>query len=160
MGPRKAVEEFREAADHWLDQLVLEHSLQHLYEPGLWSVSYAVIPSAGPVPLQRLLEMLTEAAGSETGWPPWWVPTREGITPYFVDDLIECWRGEPNAPPPGPGDWLRTAMGPRDGADADFWRASPAGHLFLARGYQEDGTPGLDSGRAPRLHDGPDLASR
>ena len=105
-----------------------------------------MIPSAGPVPLQRLLEMLTEAAGSETGWPPWWVPTREGITPYFVDDLIECWLAEPNAPPPGPGDWLRTAMGPRDGAHADFWRAVARGHLFLARGYQEDGRQGSTPG--------------
>jgi transcriptional regulator with XRE-family HTH domain len=145
-GPRKAVDEFRRTSTDRFGELVSQHGLQHLYEHGLWSVSYAVVPSAGPVPLQRLLEMLTDAAGNETGWPPWWVPTREGITPYTFDDMIECWLAEPEAPPPGPDDWLRTALGPKDGAHADFWRASPAGHLFLARGYQEDGRQGSTPG--------------
>lgn len=145
-GPRKAVEEFRHASTHRLDELVAEHGLQQMYEHGVWRVSYAVIPSAGPVPLPRLLEMLTEVAGNETGWPPWWVPTRKGILPYVFDDMIECWLAEPDALPPGQEDWLRTAMGPRDGAHADFWRASPAGLLFLARGYQEDGRQGTTQG--------------
>ncbi len=146
-GLKNAVLDFRRSSANRFARLQEEHGLQELYGNGVWSVSYAVAPPPGAMPLPRLLEVLTEVAGSETGWPPWWVPTREGIRPYPHEDTIECWLAEPGAPQPDPENWLRTALGPKDSAHADFWRASPAGQLFLARGYQEDGRQGSEPGQ-------------
>jgi hypothetical protein len=145
--PKEAVVSFRLSSSDRFDEIQKEHGVQDLYAHGIWSVSYAVTPSPGTMPLPRLLEILTEVAGSETGWPPWWVPTREGIRPYPYEDMIECWLAEPDAPTSDPENWLRAALGPKDSAHADFWRASPAGQLFLARGYQEDGRQGSEPGQ-------------
>jgi transcriptional regulator with XRE-family HTH domain len=76
--------------------------------------------------------ILEEVAGHETGWPPWWFPTREGIRPYAADGVIECWLAEPGADEAG-----GFALG--DGAHSDLWRGDPGGRMFLFRGYQEDG---------------------
>jgi transcriptional regulator with XRE-family HTH domain len=143
-GPRALVEDFRRSSNDRFLQLQAEHELEDRYAHGVWTVSYAVIPAAVGIQLPRLMTLLVEAAGSETGWPPWWVPTREGIEPYPHDEMIECWLAEPGAT--SPEDPLSAALYRKDAAHSDFWRASPNGRLFLARGYQEDGLQGREPG--------------
>jgi hypothetical protein len=71
----------------------------------------------------ELLGVLRDSEARYSGWPPFWVPTREGITPYMSGGSIECWLGRD---------------GEKDAAHSDFWRVSPEGFAFLLRGYQED----------------------
>ena len=97
------------------------------YAKGTWVVGYAVIGEIKERTLTVFLELLKAVKGHETGWPPWWVPTREEIKPYKYDDLIECWLWETHFD---------------DAAHSDFWRASPQGRMFLLRGYQEDSGAG------------------
>lgn len=94
------------------------------FQHGWWSVAYAIDPPAEIEGLEELHTVLQEAAGRETGWPPWWVPTRDELRPYAYDEALECWLGE-------------TRFG--DAAHSDFWRASTNGEFFLVRGHQEDG---------------------
>jgi len=97
------------------------------FSNGFWTFAYQ-IESFPRIDLLGLLETLTEIQGHDTGWPPWWVPTRSEIRPYPYTGVIECWLGESTSAP----------------SDSDFWRASPNGELFLLRGYQDD-DPGLVS---------------
>ncbi len=83
--------------------------------------------SARHLRLPELLDVLSRAPHF-TGWPPWWVPTREGIAPYPSDGAIECWIG---------GDTSEQQMF-HDAGHSDFWRVAPDGRAFLLRGYQED----------------------
>jgi len=96
-----------------------------VYDSGTWSVSYW-IPEV-TLPSAELQDALVAVEGRETGWPPWWVPTREGIQPEIRDGGIECWFREDAA---------------RNFGHSDFWRAEPELKLFLLRGYQEDGITG------------------
>lgn len=75
-------------------------------------------------------KILDKAVTRHSGWPPFWIPTREALAPKEVDGTIECWLA-----PPGEG----IARGFDDAAHSDFWRAAPTGRLVLIRGYQEDG---------------------
>ncbi len=79
--------------------------------------------------LPQLPDLLRRSVVRHTGWPPFWYPTRPGIEPYPIEDIVECWLG---------GD-PETAIQDRDPAHSDFWRISPTGLAFLLRGYQEDG---------------------
>lgn len=79
------------------------------------------------LPLPEFHDALARSNVRHTGWSPWWVPTRPGITPYVRDGAVECWLGRD-------GDRAFT-----DAAHADFWRVSPEGFGFLLRGYDEDG---------------------
>jgi transcriptional regulator with XRE-family HTH domain len=101
------------------------------YAHGVWTVTYSVLGDFQRPSLQELLEILKRVQGHETGWPPWWVPTREELKPYPWDGQIECWLVDTQF---------------RDATHSDFWRASPSGMLFLLRGYQEDGAEGLEPG--------------
>lgn len=99
---------------------------------GVWSVSYAVTSDFDRPSLVQLREILVKVQGRETGWPPWWVPTRPEIAPYVFRKAVECWLVESHF---------------EDAAHSDFWRASPSGMLFLLRGYQEDSkSKGIDPG--------------
>ncbi len=71
-----------------------------------------------------MLEALRRGCVRHTGWPPFWVPTREEIAPYMYDGNVEC--------------WLDRDGEDRDPSTSDYWRASPEAQLFLLRGYQED----------------------
>jgi nucleoside phosphorylase len=95
------------------------------FQYGLWTFAYSVIDKIQIDSFDHLFNVLQNAQGHETGWPPWWMPTREAIRPYRHDNNIECWLGEEG--------------GLRGPDHSDFWRASPQGYLYLARGYQEDG---------------------
>lgn len=96
-----------------------------VYDSGAWSVSYW-LPEA-TLPLRELQEALTVVEGDESGWPVWWVPTRDGIRPELRNGALECWFRDDAT---------------RNYGHSDFWRATPDLKLFLLRGYQEDGITG------------------
>jgi transcriptional regulator with XRE-family HTH domain len=73
-------------------------------------------------------EILEKAVARFSGWPPFWLPDRDGLRPYVIDDNVECWLGDPAV--------NRIFSDP---AHSDFWRISPKGHAYLQRGFQEDG---------------------
>jgi transcriptional regulator with XRE-family HTH domain len=111
------------------------------YAHGTWTVAYELSEPFEQPSLTELMEILQGVAGHETGWPPWWVPTRDPIRPRPVDGLIECWIVEP-----GREDVPFQHL--ENGAHSDFWRADPAGKMFLQRGYQEDGSDQYEPGEA------------
>lgn len=97
-----------------------ESGQERLYERGTWTVSYRLhLASAPPTPT-RLLSLLHQNVGHETGWPLW--NARIGH-PHSAEGVIESWLPEPSLHASG---------------SADFWRATPDGRFFLLRGYQED----------------------
>lgn len=96
------------------------------YVHGTWDVSYAVAGQQKHPTMSEFLQIMRLVKGRESGWPPWWVPTRQDLKPYPYDGAIECWMKETV--------FERTSH-------SDFWRVSPCGHLFLVRGYQEDEIP-------------------
>jgi len=100
------------------------NNLPDHFARGTWSVAYRVVGSSTDQSLPEFLELLRKVKGHETGWPPWWIPTRPDIAPYPSNGTIECWLGKNSEN--------------LDPAHSDFWRASPKGMMFLIRGYQED----------------------
>ncbi len=89
------------------------------YAKGSWSCSYRLSPVDAPPSLVELRDLLQTVKGRETGWPVWLsLDNREGMGPRIVGEVLECWL--------------------RDTPDGDFWRADPAGRLFLIRRLQED----------------------
>ena len=90
-----------------------------LYERGSWSCTYSVRPVGSPPSLKRMLEIVEETKGRETGWPVWlFLHNRLEMKPRIVNGVIECWLNETQ--------------------DGDFWRADPQGRMFLVRRFQED----------------------
>ncbi|RAZ71807.1 helix-turn-helix domain-containing protein [Mesorhizobium atlanticum] len=87
--------------------------------------------------LSAFEHILQKAVVRKTGWPPFWIPTRQAIKPRETDGLIECWFA------PQGDDIERAFGGP---AFCDFWRAAPSGRMFLMRGYQEDGEETFPAG--------------
>jgi hypothetical protein len=95
---------------------------------GRYIFAYEIVGERKGISLSQLPALLRASVVRHTGWPPFWLPTRPGITPYVMDEAIECWIG---------GD-AESLPDQRDAAHADFWRISPAGLTYLIRGYQED----------------------
>lgn len=87
-----------------------------------YEISNASVGSA-----RSLLEALRQADHKYTGWPVFWLPTREEIAPYPFDGGVECWLGQPD-----------TERFFYDAAHSDFWRAALDARLYLRRGYEED----------------------
>lgn len=118
-----------DCSKRWFDCMQKQTSIPFLDPalvwPGSFSVGYRLIDQVDKVGLSEFLETLRKVSGHETGWPPWWVPTRKEISPYIKDETIECFLGNED----------------RDPSHSDFWRASPNGLMFLRRGLQEDGSP-------------------
>jgi len=115
----------RESGDR-LDALIadeLPDEQPSRYAAGTYSVVYRVLDPRVEPPLLALMTILEEVKGSETGWPPWGIFTRDALRPRPVGDVIEC--------------WLRDTVF-EDGAHSDFWRVSRQGCAYLVRGYQED----------------------
>lgn len=83
--------------------------------------------------LSKLRETLARAP-RHSGWPPFWVATRESLRPIIRDGVVECWLGKPDV------DRMFN-----DAAHSDFWQISRDGTAYLQRGYQEDG-PDLQPG--------------
>ena len=114
-----------QAKERWqsLVESELANEYPNRYSRGVWTAAYQIIGDIQSIPLPQFKAVLDQVKGNETGWPPWWVPTRREIAPYVFNELIEC--------------WLKDTYSV-DGAHSDFWRASPSGLMFLLRGYQED----------------------
>jgi hypothetical protein len=105
---------------------------------GRYAFAYEIVGEPKPVTLAELPDVLRASIVRHTGWPPFWVPTRQDIAPYPLDGAIECWLGGGND----------ASLAERDAAHSDFWRVSTDGLAYLMRGYQEDG---IDS-RPRRAH--------
>jgi hypothetical protein len=130
----KMVEEWHNASTQRWRTLVtgsLSDELASRYQYGTWSVAYALAGHIRTPPLAELRNILVRAERHETGYPLWWVPTKEEIKPRPFDGLIEC--------------WIKDAPY-QDGAHSDFWRASPTGLFFSVRGHVEDAYGKLSPG--------------
>lgn len=130
---RSVVSWVEEKVNRWkslCSRLPTDHPAQMRH--GRWCASYLITELSEGLSAKGLLEAMVAVTGHETGWPPWWVPTRKGIAPYPIDGEIECWLG-----PDG------TFRKP---AHADYWRAAPTGKFLLIRGYQEDAGKGFEPG--------------
>ena len=100
------------------------------FKNGWYRFDYCLEGDLKTISMTDFEKTLSRAVTRHTGWPVFWVPTREAIAPREVDGTIECWLA------PERNDLERAFGGP---AHCDFWRAAPSGRLFLIRGYQEDG---------------------
>jgi transcriptional regulator with XRE-family HTH domain len=94
---------------------------------GWYRIDYALEGDLRQPELHELHEVLTKAELRLTGWPTFWVPTRQDLIPREVDGVIECWLSP-----------LTERAHFDAAAHCDFWRAAPTGRMFLIRGYQED----------------------
>ena len=104
---------------------------------GYYSFAYEIMGEPKKILFAQFPEVLMTSVTRYTGWPPFWYPTREGISPYPIDGTVECWLGgDPHTP-----------IAVRDAAYSDFWRIHPKGLAFLLRGFQEDG---IDAQRPSR----------
>jgi transcriptional regulator with XRE-family HTH domain len=120
----------QEAVTRWRDLTSkLPDDSPARFPHGWYRVDYALEGNLKEVELHELQRILARAELRLTGWPVFWVPTREGIAPQEVDGVIECWLARSDEVRP------REHL---DAAHSDFWRASPTGRMFLIRGYQED----------------------
>jgi len=95
---------------------------------GRFGVSYEIDGQRKQIAPDQFLDVLRRSVVRHTGWPPFWVPTRDGITPYLFDGAVECWLGGDQQTPPEQ----------RDAAHSDFWRIHPQGLAYILRGYDED----------------------
>lgn len=102
---------------------------------GHYSFDYEVVGPITRLSSKRLLVVLDKSVVRYTGWPPFWVPTREDLAPVCDESGVECWLGNPEA-----------ERMFDDAAHSDYWRASTDGRLYLQRGYQEDGSDVLQPG--------------
>lgn len=133
-GPAEHLREWFEASlGRWNELVGAIGDGPQAFPHGYYATAYRIRGDIQEPTLPQFLEVL-RGYPRHTGWPPFWVPNRQGIEPYIADGNIECWLGREAAE--------------RDPAHSDFWRASPSGSFFLIRGYQEDGLEGRQAGTA------------
>jgi transcriptional regulator with XRE-family HTH domain len=99
---------------------------------GWYRIDYALEGDLKEVELHKLQQILEQAVLRLTGWPVFWIPTREEIAPREIDGVLECWLE------PSDNTDNRNPRAFSDAAHCDFWRVAPNGRTFLIRGYQED----------------------
>ncbi len=104
---------------------------------GRYGFAYELIGERRQIAPAHVPGVLRASVVRHTGWPPFWYPTRDGIEPYPIDGIVECWLG---------GD-PQTPAEDRDADRSDFWRIHPDGLAFLLRGFQEDGGDAQRPGR-------------
>jgi hypothetical protein len=94
---------------------------------GHYELAFEIL-GAAPAPNLAELRRRMETAGAtkHTGWGPFVLLHRAPLAPVPVVNGIEAWLGVPED---------RVFSTP---AHSDFWRAEPAGRLFLLRGFDED----------------------
>lgn len=112
------------------DKAELGHALEpDPYRYGTYSCAYTLVGEVDPLTLTQFKDVLLQVQGKETGWPVWMMNVIKGHTPKNIGNVIR--------------QWYHT----EDTSHADYWLADPAGKLFLARGYQEDGEMPLNAGK-------------
>ena len=129
--PKEAKPTAQEALAEWVSECMArfedrrrEAKADDVYAHGYWTAAYT-IQTDGPAPsAPDFLAHLRAADDSRIGWPVWMTTLPGTRTPNLAGSEIECWLLNETTPDPG---------------EADFWRASPQGSLFMLRGYQEDG---------------------
>lgn len=129
-GPRSAQAAFVvDAFNRWQDLAAgLPDGAPGRFPRGYVSYDYVVLGDVASYDgLKALRQHLEDRQTKLSGWPPFVTLRKEGLSPYVIDDVVECWLGKPGAD--------RYFDDP---AHTDFWRASPAGRFYLQRGYQED----------------------
>lgn len=146
-------EDENRALHEWIDRSIdrfdslvaenLQDEKPSRYSRGIWYVAYSIRGISSSMALSEFLNVLRKTRGHETGWPPWWVPSREEIAPYPYNGVVECWLRELRSPSifePTRSDVFQYS------GHSDFWRASPKGMMFLLRGYEEDSDPHVEPG--------------
>lgn len=117
------------ARTRWQDLVAdLPETSASRHPEGFSEQAYAIDGIDRAPTLSKLREWLASAPKA-SGWPPFWVPTKDPIKPTIRDGLIECWLGRPES------DRIFT-----DAAHSDFWQISRDASAYLQRGYQEDGS--------------------
>jgi hypothetical protein len=98
-------------------------------DQGSYTVSYAVLDQVEELDFPKLLKTIDRSTVRHTGWPPFWVPTRDEIRPKPIGQAIVCnlfsekeWQADP--------------------AHCDFWMVTKKARAVLIRGFQEDGMVG------------------
>jgi hypothetical protein len=89
----KMLEWVQESREHWetLTNAYLKENNLLKIQYGFYTIAYMIEDEITQPSLSSFLDILARIKGHESGWPPWWVPTRSDITPYPYDGLIECW---------------------------------------------------------------------
>jgi transcriptional regulator with XRE-family HTH domain len=128
----------RDAFERWRNLVApLPQDSPARFPNGWYRIDYWLEGNLKTPELTAFERILEKAVVRKTGWPPFWLPTREAIQPREIDGLIECWLA-----PQGED----VERGFSDAAHCDFWRAAPSGRMFLIRGYQEDGAETFPAG--------------
>lgn len=128
----------REAMERWRALVApLAPDMPARFSSGWYRIDYWLEGDLRTPDIAAFERLLEQAVVAKTGWPPFWMPTREDLRPREVDGLIECWL----APPSDGFDRAFTSS-----AHSDFWRAAPSGRMVLMRGYEEDGAETFPSG--------------
>jgi hypothetical protein len=95
---------------------------------GRYELEFEIVGVQSAAGTVQLLDRMREASRTRhTGWGPFVQLTRPQLEPRPVDGNVEAWLGP-----------IDVDRATRDAGHCDFWRASPAGLLFLMRGYEED----------------------
>ena len=117
----------RESFERWCAlTATLPEASPGRFPHGWYRIDYALGGTLKAVKAGQLARILTEATRPSTGWPMFAVLDRDALAPKDSGGVLECWINPPShAPFNGP-------------AYRDFWRADPAGRMFLIRGYRED----------------------
>lgn len=96
--------------------------------------AYAILGLDSVPPLGQLRDKLGTLP-TNSGWPPFWIPTKPALRPMIEEGVLECWLGRPDAD--------RVFNDP---AHSDFWQVTREPFAFLQRGYQEDGPDTVEPG--------------
>ena len=120
----------REAFERWRTLTAgLPANSPGRFPHGWYRIDYELEGELNDVKPRELATMLGEAVVHHTGWPMFRISQRPDLAPYETDSTTECWLP--------PGDHI-VSRALSDAAHSDFWRAAPAGRMFLMRGYAED----------------------
>lgn len=136
IGSKTSLAEWEAGAKKRFETLVREQLKDRRYEHGVWTAAYSLLGNLRAPAVSEMAEVLHQVQGHESGWVPWWVPTREPIRPYITGGVLEC--------------WMKDSIFD-DAAHSDFWRASPMAQMYLVRGYQEDSDDTFTGGQALSL---------
>jgi hypothetical protein len=135
--PNQPLDDFRVGALQRWNTLVANSPAQDPARMllGHYELTFELVGVTHANGLVQLRNRLEEARRiRHTGWGPFVALNRQALEPRAVDGTIEAWLGP---------DVDRFN---RDSAHSDFWRAHPAGLLFLQRGYDEDSLERIEPG--------------